>query len=148
MTAPKVEPGRIGILDQLAVLPPAVRIGSGLLMLAMGVTGVVMIPASFWSLALLGLALMLGIPLLFGGILAQRRERIETAERARAESELSELRPAIAAAVEQRHNVGRLENAWDIQPVTPLPLQSERVKAAKKHIRETRARKCCNKINK
>ncbi|MCA8978250.1 MAG: hypothetical protein KDC98_26215 [Planctomycetes bacterium] len=107
MVGPRVEPGRVPVPSALEMVAPGARIGAGVLMLAMGVTGVIM-EANLWSLVLLGAAAMIGLPALISGLGDRRRQRIERGERVRAEQELPRLRAEIAACVARNHNVSRL----------------------------------------
>jgi hypothetical protein len=107
MVVPPGSGGRQGLLEQLLVLPPTVKLVAGAFMLLLGVVGMCMMP-SVYSFVLLGLGVALGVPLLLAGRSERRQQGLDAVERLRAEGELAELRLAITAAVERKHNVGRI----------------------------------------
>ena len=108
MSSSAAQSGQVRPPDALSVMPPPVRIGAGLLMLAMGIGGLLMMPIGLWSAVLAALTFVVGLPLLVGGLRDRRVQRIEREERARAEAELPRLREEVAACVERRHSVPRL----------------------------------------
>lgn len=95
------------LLDQLMQLPPLVRMVTGAVMLGLGGVGICL-SLSFYSAVLLGLAVLLGVPLLWIGWLDRARQQIERAEMVRAGAELPNLRAMVAAAVAARRSVGSL----------------------------------------
>lgn len=105
--APAAPPPGLGLLDGILVLPAKAKLLVGIVMLAMGAVGIAL-DRTPYSFGLLGATLVFGVPLLVSGRRGLQAERIEHAERARAETELPALRDAVAAAVAQRHSVGRL----------------------------------------
>lgn len=106
MSVPGAVPPPRGVHPML-MLPASAKIGAGILMLALGLGGITM-EVGLYSLVLLGLAGGVGGPLLWSGLADRKAQRLDAAERRRAEAELPALREAIAAAVAQQQNVGRL----------------------------------------
>lgn len=76
-------------------------------MVALGIGGVVL-SVDFYSLVLLGLGVAVGVPLAWSGIDDRREQRLDAAERARAEAELPALREVVTAAVASGRQVGRV----------------------------------------
>jgi hypothetical protein len=96
---PRVAVGLQGPLDQLMVLPPMVRIVTGLLMVG------IVLDIGAYSVVLLAITAAVGAPLLLLGLGDRRRQRIAAAERLRAERELPELRALLVAARQQGRSV-------------------------------------------
>jgi membrane protein implicated in regulation of membrane protease activity len=96
-----------GLGEQLAVLPPLAKVLTGAFMLVLGGGAMAMQPWSVYSGILAVLALVLGVPLLLAGRREQVAQRVQAAELQRAKAELSDLRAAIAAVLEEKHGVER-----------------------------------------
>lgn len=96
-----------GLLEQLLVLPPLVRILAGLLMLGMGIVGICL-QVSGYSVVLLLLGVGLGGPLVIQGSADRRSQQLEAVEWMRARGELAALRDLVARAVAEKRNVARL----------------------------------------
>ena len=97
----------VGGVHSLLVLPASAKIGAGILMLALGIGGIAM-GVGLYSLVLLGLGAGMGGPLLWSGLAVRKAQRLDDAERRRAEAALPALREVIAAAVAQKQNAGRV----------------------------------------
>lgn len=98
---------RPGLLATLEVLPFQARIATGVLMLGMGVLAVAL-STSYFSLVLLGAGVLLGLPLVIGGLGDRRRAIHAVAELARAQAELAQLRSLVEGAHADRRSVGAL----------------------------------------
>ncbi|MCA8963990.1 MAG: hypothetical protein KDC48_03855 [Planctomycetes bacterium] len=99
---------RPGSLDSMAMLSPTGKIVGGAVMLAMAIGAFCLPPVGSYGFLLVVLGGGMGSPLLVVGLRERRQAARDAAELARGMAELPALREAVAAAVAQRHNVGRL----------------------------------------
>src|SRR5690606_14489914 len=100
-------PGMPSVFQQLSVMPPAVKVIVGLGMCLMVLAGLIMVPDSYYSWVLLGLAAMIGVPLSWQGAVQRREEKLVTSELARAGEELDLLRLDLEQAAADKRGVER-----------------------------------------
>lgn len=107
MTREMPKPGMPSMLGQLSVLPPAVKATVGLAMLALGVGAVVMLGAGFFSLVLLTVFAMTGVPLTLQGFSEGRQQKVIRSELQRAHQEIDLLRLEIEQAQANKRGLER-----------------------------------------
>jgi len=100
-------PGMPSLLQQLSVMPPVVKAGVGVVMIAMGIVAVVLMPESMYSWVLLVISGLLGVPLAWQGAAQSRQQKLEAEELERAEIELESLRVQLEQVAEDKRGVER-----------------------------------------
>lgn len=100
-------PGMPSLLQQLAVMPPLVKAGVGVLLISMGSVAVILMPESLYSWVLVVLGGLVGMPLGWQGVAQSRQEKLEAEELDRAGIELESLRVQLEQVAEDKRGVER-----------------------------------------
>ncbi|MEZ6038434.1 MAG: hypothetical protein R3F29_13205 [Planctomycetota bacterium] len=108
MTSPELRSAtRPSLLAQLMVLPPWVRMVTGVGIVGMAAVVLVNYGVSFYGALFLGFGALLGVPLSWSGVHDWREQHLERDERARAAAELSVLREELDGLREDKRGVER-----------------------------------------
>lgn len=97
-----IEDGRPpGFGSSIRLLPWQVQVGVSMLLLGMFVATLAMYPALQGAVPMLFVFLVAGLPLGLSGLGVRRTQLLESSERARAETEMDDLRRVVAEAAER-----------------------------------------------
>ena len=108
MTSPELSSAtRPSLLAQLMVLPPWVRMATGIGIVGMAAVVLSTYGISYYGVLFFGFGALFGVPLSWSGIHDWREQHRERDERARAASELASLRDALDGLREDKRGVER-----------------------------------------